>query len=149
LRADAADLEAPIRAIGADPSGALRVPEDGDLLGWWAAGPRPGEPNGTVVLTGHVDTWDEGVGAMARASRLRPGDRVDVAGGGRSTVYRVAAVRRYPKSQLPAEVFAAFGRPRLVLVTCGGEFDERTRSYSDNLVVYALPDVPSGSPAMG
>jgi hypothetical protein len=26
----------------------------------------------------------------------------------------------------------------LTLVTCGGSFDERTRSYSDNIVIFAV-----------
>ncbi len=143
VRAARVGLDARVVPIRTDRSGALRVPDDGGLVGWWAAGPRPGDATGTTVLTGHVDTWDEGAGVMARASRLRPGDRVDVGNARFSTAYRVVGVRSYPKQALPADVFAGYGRPRLVLVTCGGAFDERTRSYADNVVVYALPEPPA------
>jgi hypothetical protein len=40
---------------------------------------------------------------------------------------------------LPPEVFAVGGPPRLVLITCGGAFDRRTRNYADNVVVVAEP----------
>ena len=38
------------------PGGALDVPADPQVIGWWSAGPRPGSAAGTVVLAGHVDT---------------------------------------------------------------------------------------------
>ena len=47
---------------------------------------------------------------------------------------------RYPKSTLPLDVLASYGRPRLALLTCGGAFDERTRHYADNIVVVGLPE---------
>jgi hypothetical protein len=53
--------------------------------------------------------------------------------------YRVTSRRAYPKSDLPAELFTATGRSHLVLVTCGGAFDEATRRYADNVVVVADP----------
>jgi hypothetical protein len=44
------------------------------------------------------------------------------------------------KGQVPlAELFTRTGPARLVLLTCGGPFDERARSYRDNLVVVAEP----------
>ena len=53
--------------------------------------------------------------------------------------YVVQAVRSYPKAALPVEVFDRSGAPRLVLITCGGSFDRRTRHYADNIVAYAVP----------
>lgn len=144
VRASAVDLEAPVVPISADRTGALQVPEDGSVVGWWSAGPRPGQPTGTVVLTGHVATWDAGAGALSRIRGLRPGDEVEVGAGRTDRRYRVEGLRSYPKTALPPEVFASYGRPRLVLVTCGGEFDERTRSYADNVVVFAVPVDPPG-----
>jgi hypothetical protein len=44
------------------------------------------------------------------------------------------------KEQLPlADVFDRSGAPRLVLITCGGQFDYTASSYSDNIVVVATP----------
>jgi Sortase domain len=75
-----------------------------------------------------------------RLRELGPGDLVSVGftDGSRST-FRVVARRSFPKSALPAMLFERDGRPVLTLVTCGGAFDETTRSYSDNVVVFAVP----------
>jgi len=37
------------------------------------------------------------------------------------------------------DVFARTGKARLVLVTCGGPFDQRSGHYKDNIVVTAVP----------
>jgi hypothetical protein len=49
--------------------------------------------------------------------------------------YTVTARRTYPKYALPRSVFAADAP--LVLITCGGPFDEDRGTYRDNIVVYA------------
>jgi hypothetical protein len=36
-------------------------------------------------------------------------------------------------------LFGRRGRPILSLITCGGSFDLMSRSYSDNVVVFAVP----------
>jgi hypothetical protein len=38
----------------------------------------------------------------------------------------------------PRACSAATGPRLLALVTCGGRFDERTRTYESNVVVYAV-----------
>ncbi|HMA46681.1 MAG TPA: class F sortase, partial [Frankiaceae bacterium] len=122
-----------------DRTGELTVPEDVRLVGWWEQGPAPGARYGTVVLTGHIDSAEQGPGALARLRDVGPGDRVAVRGGGGTTAYVVQARREYHKADLPVEVFSSVGRPRLVIISCGGPFDERTRHYRDNIVVYATP----------
>jgi hypothetical protein len=51
----------------------------------------------------------------------------------------VVARRSYGKQDLPDLLFTRAGSPFLTLVTCGGVFDQSTRHYSDNVVVYAVP----------
>jgi hypothetical protein len=48
-------------------------------------------------------------------------------------------VRSLPKAELPlADVFSREGHERLLLITCGGDFD-RQQGYADNIVVTAVP----------
>ena len=92
------------------------------------------------MLAGHVDTAAEGLGALAALRNIEVGGQVvltDAFGGEHG--YKVAARRVYPKYALPDDVFTVIGRARLVLVTCGGPFDEEAGRYRDNVVVYALP----------
>jgi hypothetical protein len=63
-------------------------------------------------------------------------DRAD-----RTTVtFRVTDVARVAKARFPTDlVYAPTLEPALRLVTCGGRFDQRQRSYRDNVIVFAVP----------
>lgn len=127
----------PVTAAG----GALDVPADPSVLGWWAVGARPGQGVGSVVVDGHIDTAQDGLGVFARLPRLDIGSRVVLTDAhGRATAYTVTARRTFPKAQLAgADIFDQTVDERLVLITCGGPFDPVTRHYRDNVVVYGVP----------
>jgi sortase (surface protein transpeptidase) len=140
LRIPAIGVDAIIEPVGVIPGvDTVEVPSDVDRVGWYRFGPSPGAP-GSAVLLGHVDSRTQGPGAFLGLRDLARGDVVSVrfADGTQST-FLVAARRSYPKDRLPAAVFERTGRPTLALVTCGGAFDEATRTYSDNVVVFAVP----------
>jgi Sortase domain len=141
LRVPRLGVDAPVVPVTVQPDGLLAVPGDVDTIGWWSAGAAAAAPSGSVVLVGHVDSARQGPGAFFGLRTLQPGDRVILrSAGDRTAAYTVAARRRYPKSALPSgEVFGQHTTPRLVLVTCGGTFNQETRHYSDNTVVYAVP----------
>jgi predicted outer membrane protein/sortase (surface protein transpeptidase) len=121
----------------------LQVPNNPTQVGWWVASAEAGASTGSVIIDGHVDTSDDGLGALYRVGigDLRIGDRITVTTMfGRQVNYRIYAQSVYAKTaQLPAEVLASTREPRLVLITCGGPFDTDDRSYEDNVVVYARP----------
>jgi hypothetical protein len=135
------DLNAAVVAAGVDPANrSLDVPRHVGTAAWWAGGARPGDRAGTIVLAGHVD-FDGRPGVFYRLDRLALGDVVTVIGAdGVRYDYRLSALRRVPKPALPAAgIFRVDGPPRLALVTCGGTFDAKERSYHDNLVAIADP----------
>jgi hypothetical protein len=132
-------VDAPVVPVDVAPDGALGVPDDPGVVGWWGDGAGPGGSRGSVVLDGHVDTRDQGPGALFRLAELLPGDAVELVTGSRTVRYTVAAVRTYAKGDLPADVFDQAAAPRLVLISCGGPFDRARRSYRDNVVVYGVP----------
>jgi hypothetical protein len=55
--------------------------------------------------------------------------------------YKITSVRQVPRTDLinDAEVFDIDGPPRLVLITCAGEFRPDRGGYSRNLIVVARP----------
>jgi Sortase domain len=121
-------------------AGALGVPADIKRTGWWSDGAAPGATNGAVLIAGHVDSAKLGGGAFFRLKEARPGDRVQlVTRDGTTVTYRVISVKTTAKAQLPTDVFSLQGRARLVLVTCGGPFNEATGHYRDNVIVTAVP----------
>jgi hypothetical protein len=133
-------VDAAVTSVGVEPTGSLVIPEDPQVVGWWAGGSAPGSPVGTVLMAGHVDSARSGPGALYRLAQAPVGARVTVRGAGGAITYVVQARRRYLKGDLPWKALFAQGmQPRLVLITCGGAFDSRTRHYTDNVVVVATP----------
>ena len=109
-------------------------------MGWWRDGAAPGSPRGTVLLAGHVDSARRGAGAFYALKGARRGDTIAVRSGDGSTrSYRVTSLRRVRKAALPTSIFTRSGPRRLVLVTCGGPFETRTKRYRDNVIVTAVP----------
>lgn len=132
-------VRADVLPAGVDAEGVLDVPEDPQRIGWWTGGAMPGEPFGSMVLAGHVDSRELGLGVLAELRDVEVGDVIVVAGDAGQYRYEVESAVSIPKARL-AEGTEAFRHDvdhRLVLITCVGEFDERTRSYADNLVVTA------------
>ena len=136
----AANVTASVVPVGTRPDGELRVPDSPRVLGWWVRSAPIGDPDDSTVLAGHVDSARTGPGPLAVLRDMKVGDRLVVVDtfGGRHD-YRLAARREYPKYALPDDVFTVTGRARLVLITCGGPFDEQTGHYRDNVVGYAVP----------
>ena len=141
LRLPRQHIDAAVQPVSVGAGGALDVPDDPRQLGWWTGSARPGAASGSVVLDGHVDSAERGLGALFRLREAQLGEEISVENAsGTTTRYTVVARRSYAKTALPAaEIFAQDTRPRLVLITCGGRFDPATRHYADNVVVYAVP----------
>jgi hypothetical protein len=142
--------DAPIVQVGTEPDGALEIPLNPKITGWWKYGAKPGAKVGTAIIAGHINY--AGVeGALARIGTLNPGDRVYVyglvAGTQKRLEFRVTGVRTYIKKHLPyKEIFDQKSVGRLAIVTCGGPFDASTGNYLDNIVAYAVPvSSPAGS----
>jgi hypothetical protein len=140
---------APIVPVGTEPSGALQIPLNPKVAGWWRYGAKPGARVGTAIIAGHINY--AGVeGALARIGTLNPGDLVYVyglvAGQQKRIEFRVTGVRTYVKKTLPyKEIFSQQVAGRLVVVTCGGPFDASTGNYLDNIVAYAVPVRPAAA----
>jgi sortase (surface protein transpeptidase) len=129
-----------LERLGRAPDRTVEVPSDWDVAGWYAEGPRPGDPGSAVVL-GHVDSRS-GPAVFYRLDELRPGDPVEVvrADGSRAR-FRVDRTELYDKARFPtADVYYPTLTPMLRLVTCGGPFDAATGHYRANVIVFATLD---------
>ncbi|MDT4943759.1 MAG: hypothetical protein QOH14_492 [Pseudonocardiales bacterium] len=154
-------VHATVRADPLNPDGTLYVPADPRAVSWAKQDAAPGSDHGTVILTSHIDFVIDGVtvqGALAdlaEYARTSVGKRFTVRlTDGRRIRYQVVAGREYNKEQLAADPTLrqqlynqgdSFGRAgaartsRLLLVSCGGAFDNATGEYEDNVFLYALP----------
>jgi sortase (surface protein transpeptidase) len=124
--------------LGLTPAGTLQVPTSFTVAGWYDGSPRPGAP-GSAIIAGHIDSLT-GPAVFYHLASLRPGDRAYIRrADGTLAVFRVTAVRTYPKNRFPtAAVYGPAPGPQLRLITCGGTFDPALGSYLSNVVVYAV-----------
>lgn len=132
-------LALPVRAVGVAADGQMELPANPAVVGWYRFGPAPGDREGSVVLGGHLDSREYGVGPLVQLRKLRPGAVIEIAAAdGAKVRYRVEGVRDVDKQKLAiGELFARTGPRRLHLVTCGGPYDANGGGYRDNLVVTA------------
>ena len=130
-------VTADVVRLGLQEDGSMEVPAGAELAGWYEQGPTPGEI-GPAVLAAHVD-WADEPGVFQDVAALEPGDDVLVTrADGTTADFRVARVVSYPKTRFPTDaVYGDLDRPGLRLITCGGEFDEASGDYADNVVVFA------------
>ena len=103
LRLPRQHIDAAVQPVSVDAGGALGVPDDPRQLGWWSGSARPGAASGTVVLDGHVDSAERGIGALFRLREAQLGEEISVENAsGMTTRYTVVARRSYAKTALPA-----------------------------------------------
>ncbi len=141
LQIPAIGIDAPVKAVGVDANGDMAVPAQVQQIGWYRFGAVPGSAAGSVVMSGHVDSAVQGLGAFSRLGDLRSGDTITVSDAtGHRLRYHVAGREAFDKKTAPmADLFSRNGAARLTLITCGGDFDSSIRSYVDNIVVTAIP----------
>jgi hypothetical protein len=127
--------------VAVESGGFMELPPDPAIAGWYRFGPDPWSPDGNTVIAAHIDAPDYPIGPFANLRDLPTDAEITVtAADGSSAAYGVATVTYYPKQELPTEaLFAREGTRALVLITCGGNFDETTGHYDDNVVVVAAP----------
>jgi sortase (surface protein transpeptidase) len=137
LRVKAIGIDASLEKLHLGADGALVPPKQYGRAGWYSGGTAPGDV-GPAVIAGHVDS-KSGPAIFYRLRELTVGDRIEVVRGGSVLRFTVVRLAWYPKTYFPTnEVYGPTPDRQLRLITCGGVFDHRLRSYKDNLVVYAV-----------
>ena len=130
-------VTADVVGTGLEPGTIQLAIPDIDHVGWFELGPNPGDA-GSAVLVGHVD-GDGRPGVFWRLGDLVPGDIVTVRDATGAHDFRVTGREQVAKAALSADLFSRAGPPRLVLITCGGAFDDASGHYLDNVVVVVTP----------
>jgi hypothetical protein len=145
-------LRAEVVADRLNADGSLYVPPDPRAVSWASQDAAPGTSYGTIILAGHVN-YGGVSGAFADLADYRVGQIITlVLADGRRLKYSVATepieVDKDKLGNRRQELFdqthsyGIQGGPktgRLLLLSCGGVFDNRTGHYESNIFVYALP----------
>lgn len=132
-------VRADVVEVGRAADGRIEPPAEdpANSVGWYRLGPTPGEP-GTAVLVGHVDTAHQAA-VFHNLHEIGMGRIIEVLRENRRVAtFRVDSVESFPKTAFPASrVLGHDDVPRLVLVTCGGEWVGGETGYADNVIVFA------------
>lgn len=130
-------IETPLINLGLLQNGELEVPQAFDIAGWHSNGTAPGDI-GPAVIVGHVDS-NEGPAIFYRVRELVPGDKIVVDRvNGSQVVFEVYGKETVAKDKFPTQkVYGDTGSPELRLLTCGGRYNKKTKSYTDNVLVFA------------
>jgi hypothetical protein len=139
-----AGIAAQVVPEGLDQTGSLVIPPPAQVA-WYEGGPLPGQ-DGTTLLAGHID--DYGVpGAFLHLNSVPVGATVELTtADGRTLAYTVTDRQSVVQTRLAGSgLLSSSGPPRLVLITCGGDYDYSTHLYLDNIVLVARPTTGAGS----
>jgi hypothetical protein len=145
-------LKADVSADRLNADGSLHVPPDPRMVSWASQDMAPGSSSGTIIVVGHIN-YGGVAGAFSDLADYRVGQIITlVLADGRRLKYAVAAPpievhkdKLGPRRQELFDQTHSYGLPgrpksgRLLLLSCGGIFDNRTGHYESNIFVYALP----------
>lgn len=138
LRIPEINIDVPFtEPLGLDESGAVSVPEEYDVVGWYKHGPTPGALGPAVVL-GHVDSYT-GPAVFFYLGQLKEGSDIFVDREDGSTAHFVVTkMSRHNQNDFPTkEVYGDLPYAGLRLITCTGIYDRDNKRYTHNLIVYA------------
>ncbi|MFD8060258.1 class F sortase [Streptomyces cyaneofuscatus] len=134
-------IDAPVVRRGLDQDGAIDPPpyDLPQTAGWYGKGTEPGA-EGAALIVGHVDTETKPA-VFYGLSAVQPGEKVKVTReDGSVAEFTVDDVQVVTRERFDAEKAygpRVDGRAELRLITCGGKYDQKSRSYTANVVVSA------------
>lgn len=142
-------VQAVVSAHALLAGGALFVPVNAREVSWWSGGAAPGSDKGTIVLVSHIN-FNGVTGVFSDLGAYQKGQVISLhLADGRLLKYTVAAAPVEMNKTTAAtkastlydqrDSFGPAKTGRLLLVSCGGVFDNRTGHYESNIFVYALP----------
>jgi LPXTG-site transpeptidase (sortase) family protein len=132
-------VNASVEPVGIQANGDLATPTQNpwENVGWYSAGPRPGE-DGSSVIDGHVDRPGGSAAVFWRLDELRVGDTVVIVDStGITRQFNVTRLAYYHPQDAPLqEIFGTSGGTYLNLITCAGEWIPSQHQTTLRLVVY-------------
>lgn len=140
IRIQKFSVAARVLQVGVDTSNQLQAPKNIYDTGWYMGSSRPGE-GGAVVIDGHYSGPTTN-GVFSKLERLVAGDEISVErGDGQVFTYVVQQVETKPVGEIDmSKLLVSYDTktPGLNLITCGGNYDNRSFTYDQRTVVYAL-----------
>lgn len=139
IRIPGAKVEARVVGVGTTSEGAMVAPKNIYDAGWYESSSKPGQ-GGAVLVDGHA-TGPTATGVFGGINKLKQGDKITIErGDGKTLTYSVNKVAKMPVGQVNmSELMLPYqaGTNGLNLITCAGEYDAKSNTYPDRVLVFA------------
>ncbi len=122
---------------GLTKDNAVDVPKSLWNVSWFNKSSKPGSP-GPAMIVGHYSSYGRAV--FANIHKLKPGQKIIVRDDSNQVFsYAVKSIDSYPQAQVPmAELLGdKQSKPRLVLITCGGQYIKGAHDFTNRTVIRA------------
>ena len=127
-------VDAMIEDMGYTADGAMAIPNNGIDVSWFSPGTLPGDI-GSAVIGGH-NVWN-GPAVFKNLDQLIVGDTLTVVdANGIATSFIVREIRMYNPADDATDIFYSQIGVHLNLITCSGDWDPSTKSYTKRLVIF-------------
>lgn len=129
-------IDANIHPVGL-VDGTISAPTNAWDVGWYSSSALPGK-QGTLLFDGHVNDTLNSPGVFAKLHTLRQADEIRIERGDKTVLdYQVKEVRQAALKDVDMSLLlsAEPGEERLVLITCGGAYDQARQTYSDRVII--------------
>lgn len=130
------EAEGFMQPVNVDQHGAVAVPTNVHMAGWYTGEALPGA-NGLSVIDGHVQgRYTPGI--FKNLSKLQPGARFKIElGDGSIRQFEVVSVKSYGVDEVSKYLFEKHADipAQVNLITCGGKYNVQNRQYDGRILV--------------
>lgn len=127
-----------IQKVGIDQNKAIAVPTNVHVAGWYVNSPSPGE-KGVSVIDGHFQgRYSDAI--FDKIKELTIGEDVKIIlGDGSERNFKIVSVNNYSVREANTQQYNQLAgvNKQLTLITCGGRYDTKTKSYDKRVIVRA------------
>lgn len=129
-----------IEPVSVGINNVVEVPDGWDKAGWYIRAVKPGEA-GTAVIVGHYDNQLGAPAIFYYLNQLEKGDKIMVLkADGQTLTYTVTQKQSYPGWSSIDDLLVLDGKKNLILITCGGWWNQELHNYSERLVIRAISE---------
>jgi sortase (surface protein transpeptidase) len=131
-------IDTSIESVSVGTNNIMEVPDGWDKAGWYTKAVKPGEV-GTAVIVGHYDDQFGKPAIFYYLNQLEAGDKIIIlTGDNRELNFIVKQKSTYPFWSSIDELLIPDKNKNLILITCGGWWNQELHNYSERLVVQAV-----------
>lgn len=131
-------IDTSIEPVSVGTNNIMEVPDGWDKAGWYIKAVKPGEV-GTAVIVGHYDDQFGKPAIFYYLNQLEAGDKIIIlTSDNRELNFIVKQKSTYPFWSSIDELLIPDKNKNLILITCGGWWNQELHNYSERLVVQAV-----------